>query len=578
MTDLEKLRAARTLKDVAHVLRVKPKTVSYLLYKLPETEKYHSFEIPKSNGGKRLINAPEQRLKMLQGRLAKILYRCIAEVEKIDPPHHPLAHGFARSCSIFTNASMHKRRRYVLNLDLQDFFPSFNFGRVRGFFIKDKRFGLAEKVATVIAQIACFKNELPQGSPCSPIISNLLGHLLDIRLARLAKKNKCTYSRYADDITFSTSRKDFPTALAKPIPEKPSVWELGSRLVREIHRAGFKINASKTRMQFRGSRQVTTGLIVNEKVNIRSEYYRNARAICHQLFSTGSYYISDPESPVKGLNKIEGMLSHIHYIKDHPGPKAKAKAKKQKMPTTAQTETLAAAQKLYKKFLFYKHFVALEKPLIVTEGKTDVIYLRAAIMKQTNYHPQLGEFINGSFSSAVRFMRYSPTICQVLQLCGGTGDLSRLTAKYKDAIASFKYAPLAHPVIILIDNDDGAKSIFSAVKENYGLKITNKSSELCYHLHKNLYLVKTPEDDTDSQSCIEDLFDSNWLETPVDGKTFDHSKKHKSDETYGKIIFAQKVIRPNTDKIDFSRFGELLKRIVAVLDDYEKRKSSSAGS
>ena len=115
--------------------------------------------------------------------------------------------------SILTNATLHKRRRYVLNLDLEDFFPSITFGRIRGFFIKDKHFALQEKVATVIAQIACFNNELPQGSPCSPVLSNLIGHLLDTRLARFARLYKCTYSRYADDITFSTSRKDFPAEL-----------------------------------------------------------------------------------------------------------------------------------------------------------------------------------------------------------------------------------------------------------------------------------------------------------------------------------------------------------------------------
>ena len=118
-----------------------------------------------------------------------------------------------------TNAYIHKRRRYVLNLDLEDFFPSFNFGRVRGFFIKDKHFALHERVETIIAQIACHDNELPQGSPCSPVISNLIAHLLDVRLARLAKAHKCTYSRYADDITFSTNRKEFPSDLAAPAHE-----------------------------------------------------------------------------------------------------------------------------------------------------------------------------------------------------------------------------------------------------------------------------------------------------------------------------------------------------------------------
>ena len=190
MTNLEKLRAAQTLRDVARIIGVKPSTVSFLLYKLPPAEKYHSFEISKRNGDTRLINAPERRLKMLQRRLANILYQCIAEIEKSASSYRPLAHGFARSCSIFTNASVHRRRRYVLNLDLQDFFPSLNFGRVRGFFIKDKHFELDEKVATVIAQIACHNNELPQGSPCSPVISNLLGRFLDVRLVRFAKKKQ----------------------------------------------------------------------------------------------------------------------------------------------------------------------------------------------------------------------------------------------------------------------------------------------------------------------------------------------------------------------------------------------------
>ena len=562
MTNLEKLRAAQTLRDVARIIGVKPSTVSFLLYKLPAVEKYHSFEIPKRNGDTRLINAPEPRLKMLQRRTANVLYQCIAEIEKSAASYRPLAHGFARSCSIFTNASVHRRRRYVLNLDLQDFFPSLNFGRVRGFFIKDNHFELDEKVATVIAQIACHNNELPQGSPCSPVISNLLGRFLDVRLVRFAKKNKCTYSRYADDITFSTNRKDFPTALAIPNPEKSSCWQLGTPLVKEIHRAGFKINANKTRLQFRGSRQVTTGLIVNEKVNIRSEYYRTARAMCHSLFSTGSYYISDPETPVEALNKIEGILNHINYIKDLSDPRKEQK--KKNVPI--------AARKLYKKFLFYKHFVALEKSLIVPEGETDVIYLRSAMMKLTGYQPRLGKFVDDKFSSAVRFMKYPPKIRTVLQLSGGTGDLSRLIKCYETMLKLFKFKPIDHPVIILIDNDDGAKDIFNDIKKINGEPISHETTCPFYHLHANLYLVKTPEIGENSKSYIEQLFDQELRETLIDGKKFDPSNNFDTNTKYGKVIFAKKVVRPNIDQIDFSKFGKLLGRIVAVLDDYEDRK------
>ena len=569
MSYLEKLRDAKTLKDVARILGEKPQTISFLLYKLRDDKKYRSFEIPKRNGDTRLINAPEPRLKRLQRRLADVLYSCVAEIEKkiekSAPP--PLAHGFARERSIFTNASVHRRRRYVLNLDLQDFFPSFNFGRVRGFFIKDNRFKLNEKVATVIAQIACHEDELPQGSPCSPIISNLLGHLLDVRLVQLAKKNQCSYSRYADDLTFSTNLKDFPVALAEPIRTDPPHWRLSARLESEIRRAGFKINPGKTRMQWRGSRQVTTGLIVNEKVNVKSEYYRKARAICHRLFATGSYYISDTATPVEGLNKIAGILSHIHYIKEAA---IKAEFEKREPPK--------AARELYKKFLFYKHFVALEKPLIVTEGKTDVIYLRAAIKKLTSYYPQLGGFDDGKFSSVVRFINYSSVTCKVLQLAGGTGDIYRLIKTYEDELKSFKVKPFAHPVILLIDNDDGAARIFKVVKEQNEIDILHKDTQPFYHLQANLYLIKTPEKDGALTSCIEDLFDPKWLEFTIREKTFNLSNKNGQDRVYGKAIFANEVVIPNAHKIDFSKFGILLDRIVAVLNDYKKRKPPSAAS
>jgi RNA-directed DNA polymerase len=96
----------------------------------------------------------------------------------------------------------------VLNLDLQNFFPSLHFGRVRGFFLNNNYFKLAEPVATILAQIACNDGALPQGSPCSPILSELLTHFLDMRLVRVAARNKCSYTRYADDITFSTNDAD----------------------------------------------------------------------------------------------------------------------------------------------------------------------------------------------------------------------------------------------------------------------------------------------------------------------------------------------------------------------------------
>ena len=256
---LDRLRDAKDRKDLARLLGFKPSALTAIIYLTPSDQKYCIFEIPKKNGGTRTIKAPNPKLKKLQTHLANFLYACLAEIEK-EQRSKPVSYGFRKKRSIADNAKNHKRRRYVLNLDLGDFFPSFNFGRVRGFFLKNKHFSLEERVATTIAQIACDGEALPQGSPCSPVISELIGQVFDVRLLRFAKKHGVSYSRYADDITFSTNQKDFPEALARQDPEDLSVWTLEADLVNEIERAGFKINLGKTRMHYKGSRQMVTGL------------------------------------------------------------------------------------------------------------------------------------------------------------------------------------------------------------------------------------------------------------------------------------------------------------------------------
>jgi hypothetical protein len=241
---LKSLKEAASLNDVAAILGYKPSALAYIVYKLPVEQTYKKFTIPRSGGGERDICAPNGRLKTLQRRLANVLYACRDEIDAASGLR-PMSHGFRRKHSIITNARRHKRRRYVLNLDLKDFFPTFNFGRVRGFFIHSNSFKLNDKVATIIAQIACFENALPQGSPCSPIIADLIAHLLDVRLVGLPKQHNLTYSRYADDLTFSTSHRDFPAAIAAPVaPESPQ-WELGSDLLTAIEKAGFAANLSK---------------------------------------------------------------------------------------------------------------------------------------------------------------------------------------------------------------------------------------------------------------------------------------------------------------------------------------------
>jgi len=312
MTALEKLKKTTSLSDLAILLGYKPKALSYVLYKIPSDNKYIEFTIPKKNGGERRIKAPVDQLKTLQKRLAELLNKCFEEICIKSKHKRSLSHGFRKKHSIITNAIKHKNKRHVFNADLQDFFPSMNFGRVRGFLIKNAHFELDPKVATVIAQIACHDNELPQGRPCSPIISNLIGHLLDIRMANLAKKAKCTYSRYADDLTFSTNRKEFPERIAIKKNESDNEWVSGKALKKEIEKVGFKINERKTSLQHKTARQIATGLVVNKKVNIKREYYKLARSMCHALFQSDAFYIKSkliPEPAISGNGKTSEASS-----------------------------------------------------------------------------------------------------------------------------------------------------------------------------------------------------------------------------------------------------------------------------
>lgn len=573
MSSLAKLQAAKSLDDLAAILGYKPAALAYLLYHLPTAQKYTAFTIPKRNGTPRDILAPTPKLKLLQRRLANVLYLALADIDKAGSRRRHLSHGFAKHLSIVTNANVHRRRRYVLNLDLKDFFPSINFGRVRGMFIKDKRFGLDPKIATLIAQIACHDDVLPQGSPCSPVISNIIGHLLDIRLVRFAKTQKSTYSRYADDITFSTNAKVFPVDGAAPVAGSEHDWALGAALLKEIDKAGFAVNPAKTRMQYRGSRQVTTGLLVNEKPNILPEYYRTVRAMCWSLFGSGTYYRmvpaalaggkhGDPDVKVSAtsLAMLQGMLGHVYHVRDQVDTRTSAEKKTEK--------TATATRKLYIRFLFYRNFVVAPKPLIIPEGKTDSVYLRAAMEKLTAYHPQLGAMDKGKFKPALKFMNFSSTVHDVLQIGNGAGDLLHFIRKYPDALKHYRHRPLPNPVIVLIDNDDGAKDIFSVAKNLGAPNISRTSTDPFYRLAPNLYLIKTPEIGAKGTSCIEDSFDPALLKTVIYGKVFDPNKKHGEAGKYGKARFAEKVVQPQKDTIDFSKFAGLLDRIVAALDDY----------
>lgn len=578
MSILHALRAAKTRYDVAALLGYKPSALSFIVHQIPAAAKYKTFEIKKKGGGERRIDAPIPMLKGLQKRLAGVLYECLREIEESEERKNKLSHAFRKEFSIITNAHVHKSRRYVLNLDLQNFFPTLHFGRVRGFFLRNNHFKLAEPVATLIAQIACNNGILPQGSPCSPIISELLTHFLDMRLVRLAAKNKCSYTRYADDLTFSTNQKEFPTALAVLVGDN---WILGDELRSRIEDASFTINDAKTRMQVRGSRQTVTGLTVNQKVNVPQHYYKLARAMTTSFLTTGIYKLGEVDDT--SVQRLEGILNHIYHIRERQidialaAEKNAEKRKKQLLDRAKQKNEYPSAIRLvYHRLVFFKHFVDPQKPLIVSEGPTDPVYLKSAIRELAAAHPKLASTKNGKLSLDVNFFKYSKQSRDLLQLRGGSSDLKFFLERWKDDLAKYKYRPMKHPVIVLIDNDDGANQIFGLLKGIFGTTISHATDLAFYYLGGPLYLVKTPIKGPDHKSCPEDFFDAAVLATKIDGKTFNPHKEHEAPGEYGKVIFAEKVVRPQAATIDFSGFDPLLARIDAVIDDYAKRLATAA--
>ncbi|MGH9962519.1 MAG: reverse transcriptase domain-containing protein [Pyrinomonadaceae bacterium] len=191
--------------DLSLLLGVSLRSISFLLFVLPKNKLYREFNIKKRSGQDRLIYAPHPALKAIQRNLANLLQ------DTFSPRKH--VYGFVRDRNIIANASVHEGQRWILRLDLEDFFPTINFGRVRGIFLKQP-YKFPSDIATLLAQICTYSNQLPQGAPTSPVISNIVCRQLDRKLLKLAAENHCFVSRYADDVVFSTNAKQFPKALA----------------------------------------------------------------------------------------------------------------------------------------------------------------------------------------------------------------------------------------------------------------------------------------------------------------------------------------------------------------------------
>lgn len=517
-TRLDKLKSCNSKPDLARLLGIDPVFMTRVIYIRNTDNLYSQFTIKKKNGSDRHISAPDPELKEIQSRLSDLLQDCLNNIRENSKEDNNFSHGFERNRSIITNAEKHKSKKWVLNIDLSNFFDEFNFGRVRGYFLKNKNFSLNTELSTLIAKIACHQDKLPQGSPCSPVITNLILVSLDRRLSNLCNRVGCTYTRYADDITISTNKKEFPRNIIKSHNENSI--DLNKKFLKEIISSGFQINLNKLRLFDRKCRQEVTGLTVNRFVNVDNKYAKKIRAMAHSLFTKGGYTLTDKktrEQRAGNINELGGMLSFIDYVDKHNN----------RLPHIIKN-SLNKRENVYSDFLYYSAFWANPKPTILTEGKTDITYLRVALDSlSANYPNLIGNKKMGNKTVrdyGVKFFKNTTKSKYFLNLDGGASHLKDFIVGYEKKTNAFKAIADQKPVIIVLDNDSGSggsNGIFQTLIGKAFPNITLSKDELRNQkwiwVTKNLYLIFTPLNGL-NDSSMEDLFHSSVLQTKLGGK------------------------------------------------------------
>lgn len=196
---------------------------------------------------------------------------------------------------------------------------------------------------------------------------------------------------------------------------------------------------------------------------------------------------------------------------------------------------------------------------MLCEGKTDIIYLKCALKQLSNTYSDFVDTSKDKTTYKVSFLDFSKNLRDVFSISTGTSGLDFIIDNYKKLSPAFKAPRKIYPVVVIVDNDGGAKEIKKKLKINNGDAITD-----FYHFSDNLYILIVPKNQT---GAIEDLFDENILNSKVDGKTFNRDKKIDPKNEYGKIVFAEKVISGNQKNISFDKFKEVFNGMRKIIND-----------
>src|SRR5262245_10675927 len=326
VSDAKKLKAAglpvlSTPADVAKAMKLTIPQLRWLAFHTEVASRVHyvSFTVPKKTGGTRILHAPHRKLASAQ----QWIFDTIVSRLSAEAP----AHGFLPGRSILTNAQPHAGKAVLVNMDLEGFFPSITFPRVRSVF---HRLGYSPAVATILAllctecprktvrydskpyHVATGPRGLPQGACTSPGLSNQVARRLDKRLRGLAEKLGLTYTRYADDLTFSGDAAF-----------NERVGYLMARVRHIAQESGFVVNEKKTRVLRRSTAQVVTGLVVNDRPGVPRAEVRRLRASLHRARTEGLDRQNRENRP-NFRAWLRGMIAYVSMVRPEVGAKFKS--------------------------------------------------------------------------------------------------------------------------------------------------------------------------------------------------------------------------------------------------------------
>ena len=307
--------------ELSSALNLKPETLQWLVYERDSAkiDHYTRFEIPKRTGGRRLISSPKPSLRRAQKWILDSM------LNKLDT--HSAAMAFRPKLSILDNAKLHANSKVVVRMDIKDFFPSITFARIRGFF---ESLGYNPGVSTVLSLICTDSprvtlkhlgetyfvkvgsRNLPQGACTSPALANLIANKLDRRLQKYTQKVNWVYSRYADDLIFSSNTESMPP------------YRLIKAVSMIVGDEGFIVNKKKTSIMRSPHRQVVTGLVVNKDVRISRKDLRRFRAFFHRCETQGLTNVSN-DLGKDALSMAKGFLAYISMISPDLGTKISQK-------------------------------------------------------------------------------------------------------------------------------------------------------------------------------------------------------------------------------------------------------------